>query len=107
MNSDEGNNSQQMHIDIPADVAQGVYSNLAVVSHSTADFVVDFIRMLPGMPKPQLKSRIILAPEHAKRLMLALADNVRKYESTFGEIALHDAPAQQGVAPFPLPKGKA
>ena len=63
--------------------------------------------MLPGLPQPQLKSRIILEHKNDKRQMLALADNVRKYESTFGEIALHDAPAQQGVAPFPLPKGKA
>ena len=105
--ANEQNKQGQLQIELNPEVAKGTYANLAMIAHGNTEFIIDFIAMLPGMPKPQLKSRIILAPEHAKRLMLALADNVRKYESTFGEIALHDAPAQQGVAPFPLPKGKA
>ena len=100
-------NPNQVKISVPTEVEDGVYSNFAVITHSSAEFILDFIRMLPNGGSPKVKSRVVMAPEHAKRLMLALADNVRKYESTFGEIALHDAPAQQGVAPFPLPKGKA
>jgi hypothetical protein len=76
----------QIKIELKEDVAQGVYSNLAVITHSSAEFVVDFIRVMPGIPKADVKSRIILTPEHAKRLMLALKDNIGKYESVHGEI---------------------
>lgn len=68
---------QQFDIELNHDVAQGTYANLAIISHSTSEFIVDFIRIMPGMPKAEVKSRIILTPEHAKRLMLALQDNVR------------------------------
>ena len=70
------------------EIAEGVYANLAMIAHSNSEFVVDFIRMMPGVPKAKVKSRIILTPEHAKRLMQALADNVTKFESQFGEIKL-------------------
>jgi hypothetical protein len=76
----------QINIELKEEVAQGVYSNLAVITHSSAEFVVDFIRVMPGIPKADVKSRIILTPEHAKRLMLALKDNISKYESVHGEI---------------------
>ena len=76
----------QINIELSNDVAQGTYANLAIISHSSAEFVMDFIRMLPGLPKTQVKSRIIMTPEHAKRLMMALQDNVLKYESQFGII---------------------
>jgi hypothetical protein len=67
-------------------LAQGVYSNLAVITHSPAEFVIDFIRIMPGVPKAQVKSRIILTPEHAKRLVAALHDNISKYEAVHGPI---------------------
>lgn len=78
-----------IQIELTDDVAQGIYSNLAVIAHSSSEFVVDFVRMMPGIPKAKVKSRIILTPEHAKRLMLALMDNVKKFESQNGEIKLH------------------
>jgi len=79
---------QQLDIELSAEVADGVYSNMAIISHSTSEFVLDFIRMAPGIPKAKVKSRIILTPEHAKRLLLSLQDNIRKYETNFGEIKI-------------------
>ena len=79
---------QQFDIELNHDVAQGTYANLAIISHSSSEFIVDFIRIMPGMPKGEVKSRIILTPEHAKRLMLALQDNIRRFESDFGRINL-------------------
>ncbi len=76
----------QLNIELPEEVAQGTYSNLAIISHSSAEFILDFIRMMPGVPKAKVKSRIILTPEHAKRLLMALQDNVVKYENQFGSI---------------------
>ncbi len=76
----------QISIELNEEVAQGVYSNLAIITHSSAEFILDFVRIMPGVPKAQVKSRIILTPEHAKRLMLALKDNVAKYESVHGTI---------------------
>ncbi|NDW17837.1 DUF3467 domain-containing protein [Dysgonomonas sp. 216] len=77
-NKDQQN---QIQIELTDEVAQGIYSNLAIISHSTSEFVIDFVRIVPGVPKAKVKSRIILTPEHAKRLLLALKDNVSKYES--------------------------
>jgi Protein of unknown function (DUF3467). len=77
-----------MQFELTDDVAQGIYSNLALIAHSSSEFVVDFVRMMPGVPKAKVQSRIILTPEHAKRLMLALAENIKKYESQNGEIKL-------------------
>ena len=76
----------QLNIELSEDVAQGVYSNLAVITHSSAEFVLDFVRIMPGVPKAKVKSRIILTPEHAKRLMGALQDNIKKYEAIHGKI---------------------
>lgn len=80
------NEQNQMNIELPEEIAEGVYSNFAIISHSPQEFVVDFIRLMPGVPKAKVKSRIVLTPEHAKRLMKALADNVKKYEQQFGAI---------------------
>ena len=66
---------QQLNIELSEEIAQGVYSNLAVITHSSSEFVVDFVRIMPGVPKANVKSRIILTPEHAKRLLFALQDN--------------------------------
>jgi len=75
-----------LNIELSEEVAEGIYSNLAIINHSPSEFVLDFIQMMPGMPKAKVKSRILLTPQHAKRLMRALADNVNKYESQHGEI---------------------
>ncbi len=80
------NPNQEINIELPEDVAEGTYSNLAIITHSHTEFVVDFIRMMPGVPKAKVKSRIVLTPQHAKRLMRALIDNVKKFESMHGEI---------------------
>jgi hypothetical protein len=82
----------QINIELKEDVAQGTYSNLAIITHSTSEFVVDFVRIMPGIPKAEVKSRIILTPEHAKRLMSALKDNVAKYESVHGPIKQAEGP---------------
>jgi S1-C subfamily serine protease len=82
----EKKDNKQVNIELPEELAQGVYSNLAIVNHSPTEFVVDFISMMPGMPKAKVKSRVVLTPQHAKRLIAALSENLKKYESNFGEI---------------------
>lgn len=76
----------QINIELTEEVAQGTYSNLAIITHSSSEFVLDFVRIMPGAPKAKVKSRIILTPEHAKRLLLALQDNISKFESVHGTI---------------------
>ena len=76
----------QINIELSEDIAEGIYSNLAMIAHSNSEFVIDFIRLMPGVPKAKVKSRIVITPEHAKRLSNALIDNIRKYEETFGPI---------------------
>ena len=76
----------QLNIEISEEVAEGQYANLAVITHSHAEFVVDFVNVMPGTPKSKVKSRIILTPQHAKRLMRALTENIQKYESSHGQI---------------------
>ncbi len=76
----------QLNIEIAEEVAEGTYANLAIITHSHAEFVVDFVNVMPGTPKSKVKSRIILTPQHAKRLMKALAENVAKYEELNGAI---------------------
>ncbi len=78
---------KQINIDLPEEIAEGVYSNLAIISHSHSEFVVDFIRLMPNVPKAKVKSRIVLTPQHAKRLMKALVDNVNRFEAQHGAIA--------------------
>ena len=83
---DKKNNPNQINIELPDEVADGIYSNLAIITHSPSEFIVDFIKMMPGVPKAKVKARIILTPQHAKRLYKALKDNVSKYEAMHGEI---------------------
>ncbi|MBN2681413.1 MAG: DUF3467 domain-containing protein [Bacteroidales bacterium] len=90
---EDNKNKNQISIELKEDVAQGVYSNLAVITHSSSEFVIDFVRIMPGVPKANVKSRIILTPEHAKRLMGALSENIRKYESIHGTVKLHEGGA--------------
>ena len=88
----EDNDKKQLSIEISEAVAEGVYSNMAIISHSSSEFVVDFLRILPNTPKAKVKSRVILTPEHAKRLMLALQNNLQKYEERYGTINGDDDP---------------
>ncbi len=83
---------QELDIELPEGVAEGVYSNLVIISHSTSEFVLDFAALMPGVPKAKVRSRVILAPEHAKRLLMTLQDNVAKYETNLGEIHIHTIP---------------
>jgi len=76
----------QLNIELPEELSEGQYSNLAVITHSPTEFVLDFIQVVPNVPKAKVKSRILLGPQHAKRLLRALKDNVGKYEAQFGEI---------------------
>ena len=96
----ENNQDNQLNIELSEEIAEGIYSNLAIISHSTSEFVLDFIRLMPGTPKANVKSRIILTPEHAKRLLMALQDNISKYESQMGKIKVLD----NGMMP-PIPMG--
>jgi hypothetical protein len=80
------NEKNQINIELSEEIAEGVYANLAMIAHSNSEFVIDFIRLMPGTPKAKVKSRIILTPEHAKRLSQALLDNIKKYEENFGTI---------------------
>ena len=92
----ENNNKKQLEIEVSPEVAQGIYSNLVAITHYTSEFVVDFVQMMPGVPKASVKSRVILAPEHAKRLLYALQDNISKFESNVAPIQLPEQKAQKG-----------
>ena len=76
----------QLNIELDEAIAEGEYANLAVITHSASEFVFDFIRIMPGVPKAKVKSRVVMTPQHAKRLMRALGDNLSKFESLHGEI---------------------
>jgi len=90
----------QINIELGEDQAEGTYANLAMISHSHSEFIIDFIKMMPGMPKAKVKSRVILTPQHAKRLLRALKENIGKYESLYGHI---DTPeGSEGLPPFHL-----
>ena len=94
---DNNDNKKQLNLDLKPEVAKGTYSNLAIISHSHSEFIIDFATMLPGLPKPDIGNRIIMTPEHAKRLLNALMDNVTKYESQFGLISLGGQQQQGGT----------
>jgi len=76
----------QMNIELSEEIALGVYSNLAIITHSPAEIVCDFVQIMPGMPKGKVRSRVLMTPQNAKRFLQALADNVQKYEQSFGAI---------------------
>ncbi len=98
----------QLDIELSHDVAQGTYANLAIISHSSSEFIVDFIRIMPGIPKADVKSRIILTPEHAKRLLLALQENIRKFEQSYGHISIPEGGAMGPMFPMDVePRGQA
>ena len=84
----------QLNIELSEEIAEVIYSNLAIINHSVSEFVLDFINIMPGKPKAKVKSRIVLTPQHAKRLVKALADNVKKFEQQHGEIKDYDKQPQ-------------
>ena len=91
-------NNNQINIELSEEMAEGTYANLAIITHSNAEFVIDFVRIMPGVPKAKVKSRIVLTPQHAKRLLLALGDNINKYEEMNGVIDIND----NNSPPFPM-----
>jgi hypothetical protein len=102
----ENEKQERLQIELPQNVAQGEYANFAIITHGSSDFVVDFARVLPGVSKAQVCSRIILAPEHAKRLLGALQENVMRYEREFGTIKIPNQEPRT-IAPFDIPGGEA
>lgn len=94
----------KINIELTPEMAKGSYSNLSIITHSANEFIVDFIALLPGLPKAQVVSRIILNPENAKRLSKALQDNIGKYEDKFGEIELNNE--QQPIFPMGISSDK-
>lgn len=95
-------NNNQIQIQVPSEVEDGVYSNLAMITHSPAEFILDFIRVLPNGGNPKVKARIVMTPEHVKRLMYAISDNITKYEQANGPIDMHNTSGA-----FTKPKGEA
>jgi len=92
---------EQFNIELDEKTAEGIYSNLAIINHSPSEFVLDFVSIMPGVPKAKVKSRIVLTPQHAKRLLKAIADNIHRFEVAHGEIK------DTETAPIPLNFGPA
>ncbi|MBP5409666.1 MAG: DUF3467 domain-containing protein [Prevotella sp.] len=105
-NNEKKGQQGQLQLELPQDVAQGEYANFAIISHSSSDFVIDFARVMPGMPKAPVRSRVILAPEHAKRLLGALQENIMRYEHEFGPIKIPNQEPRT-ISPFNVGKGEA
>tara|TARA_B100001063_G_C16569886_1_gene455286 strand:+ start:389 stop:703 length:315 start_codon:yes stop_codon:yes gene_type:complete len=104
MSESKKDHKGKINIELDANIAEGIYSNLAIINHSVSEFVIDFVKIMPGVPKNKVKSRIILTPQHAKRFSKALIDNVKRFEQAHGEIKDYDQP------PIPLnfgPTGQA
>ena len=106
MNENDKKQQGQLQIELPVEVSQGEYANFAIISHSSSDFVIVFARVLPGVPKAKVNSRVILAPEHAKRLLGALQENIVRYEREYGLIKIPNQEPRT-IAPFPVGKGEA
>ena len=98
-NQQDNSQGHQLQIEVAPEVAPGVYSNFAIISHTSSEFVVDLAAMMPGVPKVTVRSRVILAPEHAKRLAMALQENIAKYEQEFGRIQLPNRQPRT-ISPF-------
>ena len=98
---------QKLNINLSPEVAEGTYSNLAIVAHSSSEFVVDFVRMMPGQKNANVQSRIIMTPENTKKLLFALQENVVKYEKQFGSIKINGTPAPGSTFPMSFGGGQA
>ncbi|KIO52786.1 DUF3467 domain-containing protein [Flavobacterium hibernum] len=99
--SNPNQQQEQINIELDETVAEGIYSNLAIINHSSSEFVLDFVSIMPGIPKAKVKSRIVLTPQHAKRLLKAIGENIHRFESAHGEIK------ETEQAPIPLNFGPA
>ena len=84
--SNSNKQQEQINIELDEKIAEGIYSNLAIINHSSSEFVLDFVSIMPGIPKAKVKSRIVLTPQHAKRLMKAIGENIHRFEVAHGEI---------------------
>lgn len=102
---ENNNQSNEIQIELSEEMAQGTYANLAIIAHSSSEFVLDFIRVVPGIPKAKVQSRVILTPENAKRLLFALQDNLIKYEEQFGSVSTNQS--QGFLPPVGMVKGEA
>ena len=94
--SDQKQGNPQLSVELGEKEAEGIYSNLAIITHSPAEFVIDFTRVLPGVPKAKVHARVIMTAQHAKLLLRAMEDNIRKFEQKFGEITIHGDPSSAG-----------
>ncbi len=105
--SDNQKKPNEINIELPEEIAEGVYANLSIISHSNSEFILDFIRLVPNVPQAKVKSRIIMTPQQVKRLSMALTENVKRFESAFGVIK----DIEMGQPNFPMnfntPKGQA
>jgi len=99
--SNPNQQQEQINIELDETIAEGIYSNLAIINHSSSEFVLDFVSIMPGIPKAKVKSRIVLTPQHAKRLLKAIGENIHRFESAHGEIK------ETEQAPIPLNFGPA
>lgn len=94
------NKKNPLNIELSEEIAQGNYANLAIITHSASEFILDFVRVMPGLPKAKVQTRVILTPDHAKRLLMALKDNVAKFENIHGTIKVGES--NPGMPPFPM-----
>ncbi|WP_166919969.1 DUF3467 domain-containing protein [Flavobacterium poyangense] len=99
--SNSNQQQEQINIELDETIAEGIYSNLAIINHSSSEFVLDFVSIMPGIPKAKVKSRIVLTPQHAKRLLKAIGENIHRFEAAHGEIK------ETEQAPIPLNFGPA
>lgn len=104
--ADEKKDNKQLNIELPEELSEGTYANLAVIAHSQTEFVLDFIRIVPNVPKAKVKSRVILTPQHAKRMLKALQENIRRFEDQHGHIQETNTPPIPPTS-FNTPKAEA
>ncbi|MBN2378822.1 DUF3467 domain-containing protein [candidate division WOR-3 bacterium] len=95
---------RRLDVEIKPDEAEGIYSNLVLVAHSSSEFIIDFARMLPGLPKARVFSRIIMSPQHTELLRRTLEENIKKYETRYGKIEVKDKPGEQKEMGFAPPE---
>jgi hypothetical protein len=96
---DKNQTDKQLSIELSEEVAEGVYSNLAIISHSNSEFIMDFVNIMPGIPKAKVKSRVIMTPQNTKRLIYALNENIKKFEQIHGSVKMDNNPNTPG---FPI-----
>ena len=95
----ENNQSEnQLSIELNEEVAEGVYTNLAIISHSNSEFIMDFVNIMPGIPKAKVKSRVVMNPQNTKRLIHALTENLRKYEQVYGPVKMEKGTGESGLS---------